>query len=1050
MLKWIRAILPQRSIANFKSDWHDGQNLLHLVHEIKPDKVPPVNSLDRDKALSNCKLAVRTAKTYLNVPVIIDPEILANGKMDELSMMTYLSYFVKPASKSVLRLARELLPKHKIDNLASDWSSGIAFAALLECLFPGAFPKWKDLPDNTPKKNLEKLVEAAHKYCDIEPPIPPADLASSSVDELSVMTYILRMIYASQRILPDRVIISGPGIKEAACGRNTFFLVDSTRAGPGDVSVNLQHSNEANVRVMSNKKTRGITKYSYTPKMPGRVKIDVMFSSTPVPESPFIFEVFDTKKICIIDRDSLVTNLDVGQTIKVCVDASSTSNGTLTARLVYQAHPPADAKITSTGKGVFTATVPLNHIGSPFLRFYWNKEEIRNCALQILVIDASSYNITQSSLKSTYLTFESVEFFIETNEALSFDPLKLTAITDGIHIPFRVNRFEDSKGLADFTPTLPGVYDIHVACLGKEIEGSPFSIVVVDPTKCVFESKPSKYMALNETLQFLISTSDAGIGIIEAHAENVSMLEIEVAKIDTFQYCVSVTPLVVGETVVQVTFCNVCIPESPFRVTVCDPSSFTLAGELVDTHLCITGSPVNLSIFSPFRSSIRPVVKVQGPTARYPVKLIALDDGSFSVGFTAWEIGEHSLEAKLGGFHIQNSPLNFQTEKTTSEVCSASGKGLQQAYSGIPAQFILFANKTGLIEANSIEVKIQNILGHAKCKVRARDNNDGTYNIAYLSDQPGSYLVYLHVLGKSVPGSPFRVNILSGPLSSKCVVHGKAMNADAFFKIGDPIEFKVNTSKAGSGSLQVNALGARGIQARVFITPKDYKGVQDIQIDPTKAGKYRIALKWGGQHIPHSPFYIKVFPGADPSKCKAYGPGLESAITREKSSFTIDTRDAGSGVLRVSMSGSVKIDVKPISSLDVRTLVAEYSPLKAGDHLISIKWSEKEIIGSPFRVRVAENWTQITDIPHTVLPDICEEEEDDEEDLMEYSTGNSDYVTTKKNSSEIPDIFNSRKKGGGYQREFETKTHKGSARSRSTRGNKVGAVKKQSKKRKTK
>ena len=1011
MLKWIQAILPQMQISNFKSDWCNGQNLLHLIHEIKPDKLPHVSS-DPRKALSNCKLAIRTAKHYLNVPIIIDPEMLANGDIDELSMMTYLSYFVKPASRSILRLVRNLLPRHKVDNLTSDWSSGIMFAALLESLFPGSLPKWKSLLDSTPEKNLEIVVKAARKCIDVEPP----NLQQDGVDELSTMTFILRMLFSSYKTMPERVNVTGPGISEASCGRNTFFLVDTTKAGPGELGVTIQHSNETDMKIISNEKTRGITKFSYTPKKPGVININVVFSSLPVPSSPFTISVVDTSKIRILNREQLTTDISVGETFLVKVDASFMSKGTLTARLVYQSHPPVIATIVNDGKGIFTVSILAKHVGLPTLRFYWDKEEVRNCALKCTVVDQKSYRILQTTHKSTYLTFELIDFHIEASETFLFDPLKFIATCDGIHIPFQLFQVNENKGRAHFTPTLPGVYTIHVTCIDKHIEGSPFSVSVIDPTKCTLLAKPPKYLALNQPFELLIDTSDAGVAKVGFTAENAFLCTAVVTEVGPSIFHILIEPKGTGETMLSITYWNVDIPGSPFRVNICNPSDYKMVGELIDTRLCTAGTPVTFTVASQNPFKIRPVVKVQGPTARYPVKVTTLDDSNVSIEFTPWEIGEHSIDATLGNFHIKNSPVIFTTEKTTTENLTASGTGLQKAYSGIPAQFIIFANKIGLIENNGIEVRIQNMLGNNKSKVRARDNEDGTYNIAYLTEEHGSYLIYLHVCGISVPGSPFRVSVLPGPRSFQCEVQSKALEADTIFKIGEPIEFKVNTSNAGNGKLEATAVGARGIKARVFTTPKDHKGVQDIQVDPTKPGKYRIGLKWSGKHIPHSPFYINVFPGADPFKCKAYGPGLETGLAQQKATFTIETKDAGSGVLRVSMSGGIKVDVRPISSLNIRTLVAEYFPKKPGDHLISVKWSEKDIGGSPFRVKILENDKTI----QKPLSDILEGDEDSEVD-EDSEEDQSDYVATDSQiESPFPNVFKKKIKGGGYQKQFET------------------------------
>lgn len=55
-------------------------------------------STDRHEAVENCRRAMRLAHRELDVPMVLEPEYLASPWLDELSGMTYLSYFMKPDS----------------------------------------------------------------------------------------------------------------------------------------------------------------------------------------------------------------------------------------------------------------------------------------------------------------------------------------------------------------------------------------------------------------------------------------------------------------------------------------------------------------------------------------------------------------------------------------------------------------------------------------------------------------------------------------------------------------------------------------------------------------------------------------------------------------------------------------------------------------------------------------------------------------------------------------------------------------------------------------
>lgn len=76
--------------------------------------------------VENCRRAMVLAKEQLNVPRVISPEDFASPALDELSSMTYLSYFVRhesPGYYHTLNWACKQLRTTNITNLSV--SSGI-------------------------------------------------------------------------------------------------------------------------------------------------------------------------------------------------------------------------------------------------------------------------------------------------------------------------------------------------------------------------------------------------------------------------------------------------------------------------------------------------------------------------------------------------------------------------------------------------------------------------------------------------------------------------------------------------------------------------------------------------------------------------------------------------------------------------------------------------------------------------------------------------------------------------------------------------------------
>lgn len=105
----------------------------------------------------------------------------------------------------------------------------------------------------------------------------------------------------------------------------------------------------------------------------------------------------------------------------------------------------------------------------------------------------------------------------------------------------------------------------------------------------------------------------------------------------------------------------------------------------------------------------------------------------------------------------------------------------------------------------------------------------------------------------------------------------------------------------------------------------------------------------------HSITYLKcIFSGCDPSRCKAYGPGIQKGIRNKPASFTVETREAGMGGLSLAIEGPSEAKMNCIDNRDGSCDV-EYFPTEAGEYDITIRFADKHIPGSPFKVVVEED-----------------------------------------------------------------------------------------------
>ena len=85
--------------------------------------------------------------------------------------------------------------------------------------------------------------------------------------------------------------VHGPGIDEdnklLAVGKETYFTIDSTEAGPGKPKVTITGPNDSKLEHIHREMKLGVTKISYTPQIGGLHEVSVLFGGHDVPGSPY-------------------------------------------------------------------------------------------------------------------------------------------------------------------------------------------------------------------------------------------------------------------------------------------------------------------------------------------------------------------------------------------------------------------------------------------------------------------------------------------------------------------------------------------------------------------------------------------------------------------------------------------------------------------------------------------------------------------------------------------------------------------------------------------
>ena len=775
-MAWIDTIIPEYGIQNFNTDWNDGRPVCGMVDHIRPGTCPNHLALDRRRGLENCQLGMDLAEEHLNIPKVLSPEDLHNPDVDDLSVMTYLSYFCDPANQQLLQWIRKKVPHRNIRNLSTDWNDGINLGALAEACFSGLCPDWQKMEPTNAIQNNERMIKLIKDRLGIDCHVSASELANPKVDEIVVATYLSKFRNAKLRASPEEFALRVPTLP---------------------------------------------------------------YGSTIVRE-PVSFEIEATKEAA-----------NLADEIRVSAHG-----------------PSSDINVTLTPK--------------------------------------------------------------------------------------------DNGNLdASFVPTEAGSYEIFAVYSGEHIQGSPFSLKVADPSKCQVLGDLPTTLQVGQSETIVVKTRGAGIGKLtctfddtEKSTTPIIASDIEEQNTETFE--VKLLPNEIGEALVELKWAGNFIPQSPFRVSICDASKCSVTGEGLTSGEGKVGEPVEFTISTKGAGNSKPVVKPRGPSAQYSPEIKDNDDDTYNASFTPWEVGPHKVDVLWGGEHVPGSPFSMNiTPAPDANTCSATGKGLKRAIAGQPTKFTILSPEKGLLEKkDGLLVTVSSLQADAPVEMVEKD--DGSYTVTYTAPDPGAYMITVKFYEKNIPGSPFKLEVVPAPNASKCRAYGPALHPNSLHIAGTPLDLYVDTTKAGTGELQVVVKGPNNTKPKVYMA--DDKGIYSLKFDVPEPGRYHVHIWWSQVYIPNSPFKIRVHPGPNAAMVKAYGPGLKPDFeVGAPADFTIETKNAGIGTLTIrvhGVKGAFKIECNPLSESDPRTLKALYDPKEPGDYIVTIRWSGMHVPGSPFKVHI--------------------------------------------------------------------------------------------------
>ncbi|XP_077979659.1 filamin-A-like [Glandiceps talaboti] len=997
--------VANKTIMELNTDLGDGLRLIALVEVLSHKRIGRFNKRPsmRPMKLENVSLALKFLEDEGIKLVNIDSGDIVDGRMKLILGLVWtliLHYSIsmpmwedegdagpdrgrQPTPKErLMGWINSKLPDNPIKNFTTDWNNGRAIGALVDAVAPGLCPDWEDWTPDNALPNAREAMKLAEDWLGVPQVLRPEDMVNPKIDDLSMMTYLSKFPSAKlkqgaplrPRSNARKVRAYGPGIEAEgnAVSKPTNFTVETFSAGSGKVEVIIENPQgkreDCQIKFNSDKnKTYTVV---YTPKMSGKYKVSVNYGKNPIPKSPFAVSVTDvpgdaTK--CSAKGPGLQpTGLIVTQTTHFEVFSAGAGAGVVSVLITdpngntQSANPVIEDK----GQGVYYCqykpTIPGDHEISITFAGVNIPGSVYKVKIAPVFNPKKAYATGRGIQPKGLRAREEAIFYVHTKDAGEAE-LKLHIIgPGGISEPTQITKKEDGIYMVRYKPFKPGRYIINVTYGKEHISKSPFTVNISPEAEA-----PLSYVkaygpglesgVVGSPCNFTVETNGA-VGALGFSIEGPSEAEIKCQDNGDGSCEVAYFPTVPGEYAIHVTCDDEDIVNSPFMAQIAvnpggfDPTKVKAYGKGVEKDGPKLNQLVEFTI--DIKEAGKAPLKVT-ITDQYgndvPVDVKDNGDGTFTCTYTAPRPVKHSVSITFGSICIPNSPFRVEIGGGADKV-KVFGPGIEKdkVVSTETTHFTIDVNEAGGPGPIYVAIKSApgvNGKGEKEIKTTIKDNGDGTYLVKYTPENPGKYAVAIGYHGKPLPQSPVYLEVQPKIDISKVYVDG----LEEKVLLQKVVEFDIITSGAGEAPVQVIIKSPSGKPVKVDLEETvDGYGVSFV---PTEEGEHTVDITFAGKPIQKSPYKTTAIPGADPTKCRAYGPGLKGGHVKKPANFTIETGEAGPGALGLTVEGpsEAKIDCKDNGD---GSCSVSYMPEDIGEYNVNITFADQHIPGSPFKAKV--------------------------------------------------------------------------------------------------
>ncbi|XP_048403876.2 filamin-B isoform X1 [Stegostoma tigrinum] len=985
LLGWIQNKLPDLPITNFSNDWKDGRALGALVDSCAPGLCPDWEIWDAAKPVDNAREAMQQADDWLGVPQVITPEEIIDQNVDERSVMTYLSQFPKAKLKPGAPLKPKLNPKKAraygpgIEPVGNVVMRPATFTVETISAGQGEVMVFVEDPEN--QREEAKVTNNNDKNKTYTVVYVPKVAGHHKITVLFAGQHISKSPFEvnidKAQGDASKVTARGPGLESTGniANKPTYFDIYTAGAGVGNVSVVIvDPQGNTNTDITIEDKGNNSYRCTYRPVQTGQHSIQILFAESPIPKSPysvFVGEACNPNACRATGRGLQPKGLRIREVADFKVHTKGAGSGDLkvTVKGPKGLEQPVKQRPLLDGGDAFSYEYYPVTPGKHTVTITWGGHNIPRSPFEIQIgPEAGPQKIRAwGPGLDGGVVGKSADFVVET---IGTDVGVLGFAVEGPS-QAKIECDDKSDGSCDvrYWPTEPGEYAVHVLCDDEDIVDSPFMATIQPASSSFYPDRVKAYgpglektgCIVHKPAEFTVDAKDAGKAPLKIYAQDAEGIPISVKvknKGDGITVC-SYTPTKPIKHTVAIAWGGVNVSNSPFRINIgqgSHPQKVKVSGPGVERTGLKANEPTHFTVDcteageGDVSVGIKCDARVISDTEEdIEFDIITNPNDTFTVKYTPPAAGRYTIKVLFAGQEIPVGSFRVKVDPShDASKVKADGPGLNKTgvELGKPTHFTVYTKGAGKAPVNvcfSGPAK-----GDAVRDFEIIDNYDYSQTVKYTPVQQGNMGIVVTYGGDPIPKSPFNICVAYPLDMSKVMVNG----LENRIEVGKDQQFTINTKGAGGqGNVDVKISSPSQKPVPCVVEPVSSKDACVVKYIPKEEGLYKVDVMYDQNPVVGSPFTVDAALPPDPSKVKAYGPGLTGGLVGKSAEFTVDTKGAGTGGLGLTVEGPCEAKIECSDNGD-GTCSVSYLPNEAGEYLINILFEDIHIPGSPFRADV--------------------------------------------------------------------------------------------------